>query len=187
MLELVIRNEVLKTVLKWNSVCLVFLSQVLHQRASQTKSFRSARASRNITSALSSRWTSQPLGSRPLRSTRSSPLLVPFLSFTICQLLKIIFQFIFDCVYSMVYSLVTFTVEIVDSVESYAEMLRDIFDFAALKELLSGPNHINVRLDAMHGGMNVIPPKTSKTCMSPLKLHSYIKQLKTAFFCCSSH
>ncbi|KAK7144783.1 hypothetical protein R3I94_011013 [Phoxinus phoxinus] len=44
-----------------------------------------------------------------------------------------------------------FTVEIVDSVESYAEMLRDIFDFAALKELLSGPNHINVRLDAMHG------------------------------------
>uniref|UniRef100_A0A8C2KX10 Phosphoglucomutase 1 n=1 Tax=Cyprinus carpio TaxID=7962 RepID=A0A8C2KX10_CYPCA len=46
-----------------------------------------------------------------------------------------------------------FTVEIVDSVESYAEMLRDIFDFAALKELLSGPNHINVRLDAMHGVM----------------------------------
>lgn len=44
-----------------------------------------------------------------------------------------------------------FTVEIVDSVESYAEMLRDIFDFAALKELLSGPNHISVRLDAMHG------------------------------------
>ncbi|XP_067230071.1 phosphoglucomutase-1 [Chanodichthys erythropterus] len=44
-----------------------------------------------------------------------------------------------------------FTVEIVDSVESYAEMLRDIFDFAALKELLSGPNHINIRLDAMHG------------------------------------
>ncbi|XP_065155110.1 phosphoglucomutase-1 [Paramisgurnus dabryanus] len=44
-----------------------------------------------------------------------------------------------------------FTVEIVDSVDSYAEMLREIFDFAALKELLSGPNHINVRLDAMHG------------------------------------
>lgn len=42
--------------------------------------------------------------------------------------------------------------EIVDSVEAYAEMLRDIFDFAALKQLLSGPNHINVRLDAMHGG-----------------------------------
>lgn len=42
--------------------------------------------------------------------------------------------------------------EIVDSVEAYAEMLRGIFDFAALKELLSGANHINVRLDAMHGG-----------------------------------
>lgn len=44
------------------------------------------------------------------------------------------------------------TVEIVDSVEAYAEMLRGIFDFNALKELLSGNNHINVRLDAMHGG-----------------------------------
>lgn len=42
--------------------------------------------------------------------------------------------------------------EIVDPVESYANMLRNIFDFAALKELLSGENHISVRLDAMHGG-----------------------------------
>lgn len=50
-----------------------------------------------------------------------------------------------------------FAVEIVDSVESYAEMLREIFDFPALKELLSGPNHINVRLDAMHGGEGFIP------------------------------
>lgn len=46
--------------------------------------------------------------------------------------------------------------EIVDSVEAYAEMLRGIFDFAALKDLLSGSDHINVRLDAMHGGMK--PP-----------------------------
>ncbi|XP_051569173.1 phosphoglucomutase-1-like [Myxocyprinus asiaticus] len=52
-----------------------------------------------------------------------------------------------------------FTVEIVDSVESYAEMLSDIFDFAALKELLSGPNKINVRLDAMHG---VVGPYVKK-------------------------
>ncbi|KAJ8392553.1 hypothetical protein AAFF_G00074310 [Aldrovandia affinis] len=52
-----------------------------------------------------------------------------------------------------------FTVEIVDSVESYANMLRNIFDFAALKELLSGPNHINVRLDAMHG---VVGPYVKK-------------------------
>uniref|UniRef100_A0A8C5GS82 EF-hand domain-containing protein n=1 Tax=Gouania willdenowi TaxID=441366 RepID=A0A8C5GS82_GOUWI len=50
-------------------------------------------------------------------------------------------------------------VEIVDSVEAYAEMLRGIFDFAALKELLSGANHINVRLDAMHG---VVGPYVKK-------------------------
>lgn len=44
------------------------------------------------------------------------------------------------------------TVEIVDSVESYANMLRNIFDFAALKELLSDKNHFKIRLDALHGG-----------------------------------
>nr|XP_061795145.1 phosphoglucomutase-1-like [Nerophis lumbriciformis] len=44
-----------------------------------------------------------------------------------------------------------FTVEIVDAVESYANLMRNIFDFAALKELLSGEDHIKIRLDAMHG------------------------------------
>lgn len=44
------------------------------------------------------------------------------------------------------------TVEIVDSVEAYAAMLRNIFDFSALKELLSGPNRLKIRIDAMHGG-----------------------------------
>ena len=42
--------------------------------------------------------------------------------------------------------------EIVDSVEAYATMLRNIFDFNALKELLSGPNRLKIRIDAMHGG-----------------------------------
>ncbi|XP_056149238.1 phosphoglucomutase-1-like [Lampris incognitus] len=46
-----------------------------------------------------------------------------------------------------------FTVEIVDSVESYANLLRNIFDFAALKELLSGEDQIKIRIDAMHGVM----------------------------------
>ncbi|XP_072430145.1 phosphoglucomutase-1 isoform X2 [Chiloscyllium punctatum] len=46
-----------------------------------------------------------------------------------------------------------FTVEIVDSVEAYTNMLRNIFDFNALKELLSGPNQLKIRLDAMHGVM----------------------------------
>lgn len=60
----------------------------------------------------------------------------------------------FTCCRVSFYCLLDFvpTVEIVDSVEAYAEMLRDIFDFKALKELLSGSSHINVRLDAMHGG-----------------------------------
>lgn len=47
--------------------------------------------------------------------------------------------------------------EIVDSVESYANLLRNIFDFAALKELLSGENRIKIRLDAMHGGERILP------------------------------
>ncbi|MGH0143277.1 UNVERIFIED_CONTAM: hypothetical protein FKN15_031868 [Acipenser sinensis] len=52
-----------------------------------------------------------------------------------------------------------FTVEIVDSVESYANMLRNIFDFAALKELLSGQKQLQIRLDAMHG---VVGPYVKK-------------------------
>lgn len=46
----------------------------------------------------------------------------------------------------------SFPVEIVDSVEAYANMLRNIFDFSALKELLSGKNQLKIRIDAMHGG-----------------------------------
>ncbi|MBN3316110.1 PGM1 protein, partial [Atractosteus spatula] len=52
-----------------------------------------------------------------------------------------------------------FTVEIIDSVESYANMLRNIFDFAALKELLSGQNRLKIRIDAMHG---VVGPYVKK-------------------------
>ncbi|XP_051855478.1 phosphoglucomutase-1 isoform X1 [Antechinus flavipes] len=52
-----------------------------------------------------------------------------------------------------------FTVEIVDSVEAYATMLRNIFDFSALKELLSGPNRLKIRIDAMHG---VVGPYVKK-------------------------
>uniref|UniRef100_A0A8C4WXB7 phosphoglucomutase (alpha-D-glucose-1,6-bisphosphate-dependent) n=1 Tax=Eptatretus burgeri TaxID=7764 RepID=A0A8C4WXB7_EPTBU len=46
-----------------------------------------------------------------------------------------------------------FIVEIVDSVLDYTEMLKNIFDFNAVKLLLSGPHAIKVRLDAMHGVM----------------------------------
>uniref|UniRef100_A0A8C5WC15 Phosphoglucomutase 1 n=1 Tax=Leptobrachium leishanense TaxID=445787 RepID=A0A8C5WC15_9ANUR len=52
-----------------------------------------------------------------------------------------------------------FTVEIVDCVEAYANMLRNIFDFSALKELLSGQNRLKIRIDAMHG---VVGPYVKK-------------------------
>ncbi|KAM8930077.1 phosphoglucomutase-1 isoform 2-T2 [Pelodytes ibericus] len=52
-----------------------------------------------------------------------------------------------------------FTVEIVDSVEAYGNMLRNIFDFSALKELLSGQNRLKIRIDAMHG---VVGPYVKK-------------------------
>ncbi|XP_056388831.1 phosphoglucomutase-1 [Hyla sarda] len=52
-----------------------------------------------------------------------------------------------------------FTVEIVDSVEAYANMLRNIFDFSALKELLSGQNRLHIRIDSMHG---VVGPYVKK-------------------------
>uniref|UniRef100_A0A4W3HWL7 Phosphoglucomutase 5 n=1 Tax=Callorhinchus milii TaxID=7868 RepID=A0A4W3HWL7_CALMI len=46
-----------------------------------------------------------------------------------------------------------FRVEIVDSVEVYLNMLRTIFDFTAIKALLTGPNQLKIRIDAMHGVM----------------------------------
>lgn len=46
-----------------------------------------------------------------------------------------------------------FRVEIVDSVEIYLNMLRGIFDFGAIKSLLTGPNQLKMRIDAMNGVM----------------------------------
>nr|XP_006626931.1 PREDICTED: phosphoglucomutase-like protein 5 [Lepisosteus oculatus] len=46
-----------------------------------------------------------------------------------------------------------FRVEIVDSVEIYLNMLRSIFDFSAIKGLLTGPDQLKIRIDAMNGVM----------------------------------
>ncbi|KAJ8380783.1 hypothetical protein SKAU_G00015610 [Synaphobranchus kaupii] len=46
-----------------------------------------------------------------------------------------------------------FRVEIVDSVEVYLNLLRGLFDFGAIKGLLSGPDQLKIRIDAMHGVM----------------------------------
>lgn len=46
-----------------------------------------------------------------------------------------------------------FRVEIVDTVEVYLNMLRSIFDFSAIKGLLTEPNQLKIRIDAMHGVM----------------------------------
>uniref|UniRef100_A0A8V0YJR4 Phosphoglucomutase 5 n=1 Tax=Gallus gallus TaxID=9031 RepID=A0A8V0YJR4_CHICK len=45
-----------------------------------------------------------------------------------------------------------FRVEIVDSVDIYLNLLRNIFDFNAIRNLLTGPNQIKIRIDAMNGG-----------------------------------
>ncbi|TSO77733.1 Phosphoglucomutase-like protein 5 [Bagarius yarrelli] len=46
-----------------------------------------------------------------------------------------------------------FRVEIVDSVEIYLNLLRGIFDFGAIKSLLTGPDQLKIRVDAMNGVM----------------------------------
>ncbi|KAK2538889.1 Pgm5 [Columba guinea] len=46
-----------------------------------------------------------------------------------------------------------FRVEIVDSVDIYLSLLRSIFDFNAIRSLLTGPNQIKIRIDAMNGVM----------------------------------
>ncbi|KAI1900074.1 hypothetical protein AGOR_G00046290 [Albula goreensis] len=46
-----------------------------------------------------------------------------------------------------------FRVEVVDCVEVYLNMLKGIFDFGAIKGLLTGPDQLKIRIDAMHGVM----------------------------------
>ncbi|KAM9719105.1 phosphoglucomutase-1-like isoform 1-T1 [Menidia menidia] len=71
--------------------------------------------------------------------------------FAICPELRVDLKTLGKQTFDLENKFKPFTVEIVDSVESYANLMRKIFDFAALKELLSGENHIKIRLDAMHG------------------------------------
>ncbi|XP_068278338.1 phosphoglucomutase-like protein 5 [Nyctibius grandis] len=46
-----------------------------------------------------------------------------------------------------------FRVEIVDSVDIYLNLLRSVFDFNTIRNLLTGPNQIKIRIDAMNGVM----------------------------------
>ncbi|MGH0179010.1 UNVERIFIED_CONTAM: hypothetical protein FKN15_001640 [Acipenser sinensis] len=46
-----------------------------------------------------------------------------------------------------------FRVEIVDSVDVYLNLLRSIFDFSAIKGLLTGSDQLKIRIDAMNGVM----------------------------------
>lgn len=48
-----------------------------------------------------------------------------------------------------------FAVEIIDSVEVYLQMLRNIFDFSAIKSLLTGSDQLKLHIDAMNGGGSV--------------------------------
>lgn len=58
-----------------------------------------------------------------------------------------------------------FPVEIVDSVEVYMQMLRNIFDFNAIKSLLTGPDQVKIHIDAMNGGETLHElPITSCSC-----------------------
>ena len=46
----------------------------------------------------------------------------------------------------------TFSVEVVDSVQDYLELMKEVFDFVKLKQLLTADNAPKILLNAMHGG-----------------------------------
>lgn len=54
-----------------------------------------------------------------------------------------------------------FAVEIVDAVDIYLNMLRGILDFGAIKSLLTGPEQLKIRIDAMNGGNDLL----TKLCL----------------------
>lgn len=48
-----------------------------------------------------------------------------------------------------------FTVQVVDSVQDYADYMREIFDFEAIRNLLTGSGgmpKLEVLINALHGG-----------------------------------
>uniref|UniRef100_UPI000E55AFAA phosphoglucomutase-like protein 5 n=1 Tax=Urocitellus parryii TaxID=9999 RepID=UPI000E55AFAA len=51
--------------------------------------------------------------------------------------------------------------EIVDPVDIYLNLLRTIFDFNAIKSLLTGPGQLKIRIDAMHGELSKLFQKLS--------------------------
>ena len=46
----------------------------------------------------------------------------------------------------------TFSVEVVDCVQDYLELMEEVFDFDKLKQLLTDKNSPKILLNAMHGG-----------------------------------
>lgn len=45
-----------------------------------------------------------------------------------------------------------YSVEIIDSVEVYLNLLRTVFDFSAIRSLLTESDQLKIRIDAMNGG-----------------------------------
>ena len=46
----------------------------------------------------------------------------------------------------------TFSVEVIDSVQDYLELMKEVFDFLKLKQLLAAKSSTKILLNAMHGG-----------------------------------
>ena len=47
----------------------------------------------------------------------------------------------------------------IDGVRDYLVLMRELFDFEAIKELFRGEKALNVRADALSGGDRVVPPQ----------------------------
>ena len=47
----------------------------------------------------------------------------------------------------------TFSVEVVDSVQDYLELMEEVFDFSKLKQFFTAENAPKILLNAMNGGM----------------------------------
>jgi len=60
-----------------------------------------------------------------------------------------------------------FDVQIVDTTQDYAELMREIFDFAAIRSLLTGASgqpKLNILVNALHGGQQYSTSEFVHTC-----------------------
>ena len=83
------------------------------------------------------------------------------------------FDVIIICPYLQVEGHGSFVVQVVDSVIDYVELIKEIFDFQAIKRLFAGDYGFSMIIDSMHGGEHFVYEGTGYFQLHEHNPHTY--------------